>query len=381
MPHWIDQAWPLPPASSSNTSNASATATPSHWQACPGCHKHEHVQQWAQQLWVCKHCGHHQRMSSKTWFKHLFPNCPEKRIGDEVRAKDVLGFVDTQPYPKRLKKAAQKTGESESLWCSEAKMGHLDVVAALFEFGFMGGSLGTAAGTRFCLGVDRAIEKQCPFICVTASGGARMQEGVAALFQMAKTVQALSLCRPHLRSSRAPRLQGVTIPQGVTDIATDAFQHCTSLASITLPSSVTYIHPYTFSGCTALESITISTSVTHIMIGAFNDCLNLREIRVQARSDTNISHIVQIQAGSQADFLHVKNLLPQQLQAQCIFLAYDNTTFNPLALFSHLDDTISNRLALFSHLDETTSNRLALFSHLSVALLSIYLGHSTLLRS
>ena len=147
-------------------------------------------------------------MSSKTWFKHLFPNCPEKRIGDEVRAKDVLGFVDTQPYPDRLKKAAQKTGESESLWCSEAKMGHLDVVAALFEFGFMGGSLGTAAGTRFCLGVDRAIEKQCPFICVTASGGARMQEGVAALFQMAKTVQALNKLADH----RLPYISILTDP-------------------------------------------------------------------------------------------------------------------------------------------------------------------------
>ena len=109
-----------------------------------------------------------------------------------MRPLDSLKFKDSRKYPERLKEAIEATGESDALVVMQGAIRTLPVVAAAFEFSFMGGSMGSVVGERFVRGVDIAVEQKLPFICFAASGGARMQEGLFSLFQMAKTTAALT---------------------------------------------------------------------------------------------------------------------------------------------------------------------------------------------
>jgi acetyl-CoA carboxylase carboxyl transferase subunit beta len=129
-------------------------------------------------------------------------------IGQEVLPVDTLKFKDSKKYPDRLKSALEATGETDALIVMGGAIMSLPVVVACFEFEFMGGSMGSVVGERFVRGVETAIEQKVPFICFTATGGARMQEGLLSLLQMAKTNAALT----HLAKARLPYISVLTDP-------------------------------------------------------------------------------------------------------------------------------------------------------------------------
>jgi acetyl-CoA carboxylase carboxyl transferase subunit beta len=162
------------------------------WSKCPSCEAVLYATDLANNLQVCPKCGHHNRLNSRQRIDMLLD--PEGRfeIGAEVVPVDTLKFKDSKKYPDRLMDANEATGETDSLVCMQGAIKGMPAVAAAFEFDFMGGSMGSVLGERFVRGVHTAIEQKMPFICITASGGARMQEGLFSLMQMAKTTAALA---------------------------------------------------------------------------------------------------------------------------------------------------------------------------------------------
>lgn len=162
------------------------------WRKCPACEAVLYASDLENNLNVCPKCGHHHRLSSRARLDLLLD--PEGRfeIGAEVLPMDSLKFKDSRRYPERLHAATEDTGETDSLVVMQGAIKTLPVVVACFEFDFMGGSMGSVLGERFVRGVRTALEQKTPFICVTASGGARMQEGLFSLMQMAKTTAALT---------------------------------------------------------------------------------------------------------------------------------------------------------------------------------------------
>jgi len=129
-------------------------------------------------------------------------------LGQEFSAKDPLKFVDSRPYPERMREAQDKTGETEALVVMQGSLKGLDLVACAFEFDFMGGSMGTVVGDRFIQAAERAIQLHQPLICFAASGGARMQEGMLSLMQMARTSAAIQ----KMKEARVPYLVVLTHP-------------------------------------------------------------------------------------------------------------------------------------------------------------------------
>jgi acetyl-CoA carboxylase carboxyl transferase subunit beta len=162
------------------------------WSKCPACEAVLYATDLAGNLQVCPKCGHHHRINARQRLDVLLD--PEGRfeIGAEVLPVDTLKFKDSRKYPERLMAANRDSGESDSLVVLQGAIKNMPVVAAAFEFDFMGGSMGSVLGERFVRGVNAAIEHKMPFICITASGGARMQEGLFSLMQMAKTTAVLT---------------------------------------------------------------------------------------------------------------------------------------------------------------------------------------------
>lgn len=184
------------------------------WSKCPSCEAVLYATDLDNNLQVCPKCGHHNRLCSRQRLDLLLD--PEGRfeIGAEVIAIDTLKFKDSKSYPTRLKEANETTGESDSLVCLQGTIKTIPVVAAAFEFGFMGGSMGSVLGERFVRGVQTAVEQKMPFICISASGGARMQEGLFSLMQMAKTTAALTklseVGQPFISILTDPTMGGVS---------------------------------------------------------------------------------------------------------------------------------------------------------------------------
>jgi len=162
------------------------------WSKCPACEAVLYATDLASNLQVCPKCSHHHRINARQRLDVLLD--PEGRfeIGAEVLPVDTLKFKDSRKYPERLMAANRDSGESDSLVVLQGAIKNMPVVAAAFEFDFMGGSMGSVLGERFVRGVNAAIEHKMPFICITASGGARMQEGLFSLMQMAKTTAVLT---------------------------------------------------------------------------------------------------------------------------------------------------------------------------------------------
>ena len=162
------------------------------WSKCPACEAVLYATDLANNLQVCPKCGHHHRLNARQRLDLLLDVEDRSEIGVEVVPVDSLKFKDSRKYPERLMEANRDTGESDSLVVLQGAIKTLPVVAAAFEFDFMGGSMGSVLGERFVRGVQIAVEQRLPFICITASGGARMQEGLFSLMQMAKTTAALT---------------------------------------------------------------------------------------------------------------------------------------------------------------------------------------------
>ena len=162
------------------------------WSKCASCEAVLYYSDLENNLNVCPKCNFHNRLGARTRLELLLD--PEHRyeIGMEVRPLDSLKFKDGKRYPDRLKAAQEETGEDDALIVMAGSIKTVPLVAAAFEFRFMGGSMGSVVGERFVRGVEVAIEQKMPFVVFSASGGARMQEGLLSLMQMAKTTAALT---------------------------------------------------------------------------------------------------------------------------------------------------------------------------------------------
>ena len=162
------------------------------WSKCDSCQTVLYRSDLETNAEVCPKCGHHNRIGARARLNALLD--PENRIevGEDVSPVDALKFKDSKTYAERMKQAQKDVGEKDALIVMKGTIQSLPVVVAVFEFKFMGGSMGAVVGERFVRGVQAAIEQKSPFICVSASGGARMQEGLLSLMQMAKTSAALT---------------------------------------------------------------------------------------------------------------------------------------------------------------------------------------------
>ncbi len=180
---------------------------------CPECHALVTRTAIAFNAYVCPSCDEHLRMKARdrlTWFFDQVTT----ELGQEFAAKDPLKFIDSKPYPERMREAQTKTGETEALVVMQGTLNNVPMIACAFEFDFMGGSMGTVVGDRFVQAAERAIEQKQALICFAASGGARMQEGMLSLMQMARTSAAIQRMKdaglPYIVVLTHPVYGGVT---------------------------------------------------------------------------------------------------------------------------------------------------------------------------
>jgi acetyl-CoA carboxylase carboxyl transferase subunit beta len=187
---WLQKL--LPPRIKSTPGAPRKTPVPEGlWVKCGACEATLYRTDLEKNLHVCPKCNHHDLISSRERIEQLLD--PEGRfeIGLEVVPVDSLKFKDTKKYTERLEAALEDTGETDALVVMQGSVKSVPLVLAVFEFNFMAGSMGSVVGERFARGVRVACENHLPFVCLSASGGARMQEGVNSLFQMAKTTAVL----------------------------------------------------------------------------------------------------------------------------------------------------------------------------------------------
>jgi len=165
------------------------------WHKCPKCEEMIFHRDLERDLQVCQYCGHHMRLGAKTRLGMLFDGGEYQTIELKKVPADPLKFRDSKKYSDRLKSAQNKTGDQDALSVAHGKMGGMDVVVAAFDFSFLGGSMGTAVGEGILAAANLAVVQDAPLIMVTSSGGARMQEGVLSLMQLARTTIAVEEVR------------------------------------------------------------------------------------------------------------------------------------------------------------------------------------------
>ena len=187
---WIEKL--LPPRIQRTEPGSRKSVPEGLWIKCPACEAVLYKTDLEKNLQVCPKCDHHLRINARSRLDALLDAEGRYEIGQEVLPVDSLKFKDGKKYPERLKDALESTGETDAMVVMGGAVHTLPVVVACFEFEFMGGSMGSVVGERLVRGVQTALEQKVPFVCITASGGARMQEGVNSLFQMAKTTAALT---------------------------------------------------------------------------------------------------------------------------------------------------------------------------------------------
>ena len=168
---------------------APARKLPADQRSCPKCQSHYRADELRRNMGVCLSCGHHFAVGARERLDQLSEDGSWHELWSELRASDPLQFVDLQPYPDRVERA-EAAGGTEALVCAEIDIRGHRCVAAIMDFSFLGGSMGSVVGEKLARASDRCVERGLPLVCVTASGGARMQEGVIALMQMAKTIVA-----------------------------------------------------------------------------------------------------------------------------------------------------------------------------------------------
>ena len=178
------------------------------WEKCERCGAVLYRPELEENLEVCPKCSFHMPIRARARLAALLDDGMGHEIGAQLGPTDVLKFKDQKKYAERIKAAQKTTGERDALIAMEGKLKGHDIVAAAFDFAFMGGSMGSVVGERFTLGAERALELRCPFVCFSASGGARMQESLFSLMQMAKTSAALG----RLRAAGLPYISVLTNP-------------------------------------------------------------------------------------------------------------------------------------------------------------------------
>jgi len=203
---WLDKL--LPPRIKTSENQTQRRVPEGVWTKCPSCEAVLYQDDLKKNLQVCPKCDHHLRISARDRLDALLDPEGRVEIANDIGPVDTLKFRDTKKYPDRLKDAATQTGESEAMVVMSGSICSQAAVIAAFEFQFMGGSMGSVVGERFARGAKAALEQRTPFICVTASGGARMQESLLSLMQMAKTNAMLT----QLAARQLPFISVLTDP-------------------------------------------------------------------------------------------------------------------------------------------------------------------------
>lgn len=180
---------------------------------CPNCHTLTTNTSLIFNQYVCPDCDHHLTMSARKRLEWFFDSITGE-LGQNYQAGDPLHFTDSKPYPLRMSEAQKTTGESEALIVMNGKIKNLELIACAFDFKFMGGSMGSVVGDRFVMAGEKALAERKPLVCFAASGGARMQEGLLSLMQMARTSAVIERLRlagvPYVVVLTNPVYGGVT---------------------------------------------------------------------------------------------------------------------------------------------------------------------------
>jgi acetyl-CoA carboxylase carboxyl transferase subunit beta len=203
---WLQRL--LPPKIKRDSNSARKVVPEGLWSKCESCEAVLYHADLEKNLHVCPKCAYHNRISARERLDYLLDLEGRYEIGVEVAPVDSLKFKDSRRYTERLEEARNDTSEEDALVVMQGSIKTIPVVAAGFEFGFLGGSMGSVVGERFIRGVQVCLEQRLPYICITASGGARMQEGLLSLMQMAKTCAALT----QLAHDRLPFVSVLTDP-------------------------------------------------------------------------------------------------------------------------------------------------------------------------
>ncbi|RVT54061.1 acetyl-CoA carboxylase, carboxyltransferase subunit beta [Rubrivivax albus] len=203
---WLEKL--LPPKIQPTDPTERRTVPEGLWIKCPACETVLYKTDLEGNLNVCPKCSHHHRIGARARLEAFLDGEGRWEIGQEVLPVDALKFKDSKKYPERLKAALESTGETDALVVMGGAVMSVPVVAACFEFDFMGGSMGSVVGERFVRGVEAAVEHKVPFVSFAATGGARMQEGLLSLLQMAKTNAALT----RLAKAKLPYVSVLTDP-------------------------------------------------------------------------------------------------------------------------------------------------------------------------
>ena len=189
---WLNKLLPPKIKRESGQAPRRSTLPEGLWSKCPACEAVLYRSDLESNLNVCPKCGHHQRIRARQRIEYLLDPEGQFEIGSEVVPIDPLKFKDSKRYPDRLVAASEDSEETDAMVVVQGAIKTVPVVIACFEFEFMGGSMGSVVGERFMRGIRAAVEQRLPFVCVTASGGARMQEGLFSLMQMAKTTAGIT---------------------------------------------------------------------------------------------------------------------------------------------------------------------------------------------
>ncbi|KAB0579500.1 acetyl-CoA carboxylase carboxyltransferase subunit beta [Ideonella dechloratans] len=203
---WLEKL--LPPKIQHTDPSERRSVPEGLWIKCPSCESVLYKTDLEGNQNVCPKCSHHHRIGARARLDAFLDAEGRYEIGQEVLPVDALKFKDSKKYPERLKAALESTGETDALIVMGGSVMSVPVVTACFEFDFLGGSMGSVVGERFVRGVEAAIEQKVPFISFAASGGARMQEGLLSLMQMAKTNAALT----YLAKAKLPYISVLTDP-------------------------------------------------------------------------------------------------------------------------------------------------------------------------
>lgn len=207
---WIDRIF----SKSTSSSSRKANVPEGVWTKCTSCEQVLYREELKRHLEVCPKCGHHMRIDARERLLGLLDQDSVQELAAELEPKDILKFKDLKKYKDRITAAQKETGEKDALIVFYGTLYSMPIVAAASNFSFMGGSMGSVVGAKFVKAAEKAMEENCPFVCFSASGGARMQEALFSLMQMAKTSAVLAKMRekgvPFISVLTDPTLGGVS---------------------------------------------------------------------------------------------------------------------------------------------------------------------------
>ena len=207
---WINRIFSKSPSSSTRKANVPEGV----WTKCTACEQVLYSEELKRNLYVCPKCGHHMHIDARERLLKLLDEGSSQEIAADLEPKDILKFKDLKKYKDRISAAQKETGEKDALITMTGTLYNMPIVVAASNFAFMGGSMGSVVGAKFVKAAEKAMEMNCPFVCFSASGGARMQEALFSLMQMAKTSAVLAQMRekgvPFISVLTDPTLGGVS---------------------------------------------------------------------------------------------------------------------------------------------------------------------------